>query len=143
MGKSITDVAKGILMKESNDSSPDRDAKKKTANASTLSPKSKLSEPDPKHNEADELGGPIDSVHSSLDLGAKASAKIGKDKSKSAQKSAGEPIHKLSEEEELNGIIAGLMEEGLSDQEIYDLLSESDDCDEDDDKDDKDSSLTS
>jgi len=52
MGKSLTEVAKAILMKESNDSEPDRGAKSTNPNMATLKPKSKTSEPDPKSNEA-------------------------------------------------------------------------------------------
>lgn len=52
MSKSLTEVAKAILMKESNDSAPDRDAKSSNPNMASLKPKSKTSEPDPKSNEA-------------------------------------------------------------------------------------------
>ena len=52
MGKSLTEVAKAILMNESNDSEPDRGAKSSNPNMATLKPKSKTSEPDPKSNEA-------------------------------------------------------------------------------------------
>jgi hypothetical protein len=38
MGKSLTEVAKAILMKESNDSAPDRDAKSSNPNMATLKP---------------------------------------------------------------------------------------------------------
>lgn len=44
MGKSLTDVAKQILMAESNDSAPDRDAKSTTPNKSSLKPGSKAVE---------------------------------------------------------------------------------------------------
>jgi hypothetical protein len=52
MGKSLTEVAKAILMNESNDSAPDAGAKSSNPNMATLKPKSKASEPDPKSNEA-------------------------------------------------------------------------------------------
>lgn len=52
MSKSLTEVAKAILMKESNDSAPDRDAKSSNPNMATLKPKAKVSEPDPKSNQA-------------------------------------------------------------------------------------------
>jgi hypothetical protein len=52
MGKSLTEVAKAILMNESNDSAPDAGAKSSNPNMATLKPKSKVSEPDPKSNEA-------------------------------------------------------------------------------------------
>lgn len=52
MGKSLTEVAKAILMNESNDSAPDAGAKSTNPNMATLKPKSKVSEPDPKSNEA-------------------------------------------------------------------------------------------
>lgn len=44
MGKSLTDVAKQILMAESNDATPDRDAKSTTPNKSSLRPGSKAVE---------------------------------------------------------------------------------------------------
>jgi hypothetical protein len=54
MGKSLTEVAQSVLLGESNDSAPDRDANKSTENAKTLKPGSKLKEPDPKKNEAED-----------------------------------------------------------------------------------------
>ena len=47
MGKSLTEIAKAVLMKESNDSEPDRDAKSSNPNMATLSPGSKSVEPNP------------------------------------------------------------------------------------------------
>lgn len=41
MAKSLTETAKAVLMKESNDSTPDRDAKKSNPNLATLRPNSK------------------------------------------------------------------------------------------------------
>lgn len=41
MAKSLTETAKAVLMKESNDSAPDRDAKKSNPNLATLRPNSK------------------------------------------------------------------------------------------------------
>lgn len=44
MGKSLTETAKAILMKESNDATPDRDATSTTVNKATLRPNSKAVE---------------------------------------------------------------------------------------------------
>lgn len=44
MSKSLTETAKSVLMKESNDATPDRDAQSMTDNAKTLSPMSKDAE---------------------------------------------------------------------------------------------------
>jgi hypothetical protein len=52
MGKSLTEVAKAILMNESNDSAPDAGAKSTNPNMATLKPKSKVSEPSPMSNDA-------------------------------------------------------------------------------------------
>lgn len=72
MGKSLTEVAKAILMKESNDSAPDRDAKSSNPNMATLKPKAKVSEPDPKSNEATLVATAPVKVGEGENVGAKA-----------------------------------------------------------------------
>jgi len=55
MGKSLTEVAKAILMNESNDSAPDRDAKSSNPNMATLKPSGGSKggvEPSPMKNDA-------------------------------------------------------------------------------------------
>jgi hypothetical protein len=55
MGKSLTEVAKAILMNESNDSAPDRDAKSSNPNMATLKPSGGSKggvEPSPMSNDA-------------------------------------------------------------------------------------------
>jgi hypothetical protein len=154
MGKSLHDTAKAILMKEgeipsvsASDNNPDRDINSKTSNAQTLKPKSKLSEPDPKHDESEDLGGATPTSTAKENLGAKASKS--KDKSKSSVSSvAAEPPKKLSEkkkdkddddedaddedlkedtylsEDDMDTLIAELSEKGLSEDEIADYLEE-------------------
>lgn len=157
MGKSLHDTAKAILMKEgeipsvsASDNNPDRDINSKTANAQTLKPKAKLAEPDPKHDESEDLGGATPTSTAKENLGAKASKS--KDTSKSSVSSvAAEPPKKLSEkkkekdeededadddddkdlkedieltEEEMDQLVMELSEEGLSEEEILDYLEE-------------------
>lgn len=158
MGKSLHDTAKAILMKEgeipsisASDNNPDRDINSKTANAQTLKPKAKLAEPDPKHDESEDLGGATPTSTAKENLGAKASKS--KDTSKSSVSSvAAEPPKKLSEkkkekdekdedaddedddkdlkedieltEEEMDELVMELSEEGLSEEEILDYLEE-------------------
>lgn len=73
-----------------------------TANAKTLRPGSGLSEPDPKHNEAEDLGGATPTSTAKDNLGARASKK-GRDKSvKGSGKDQAPPAH-LEEDEEFEG----------------------------------------
>ncbi|NDB60391.1 hypothetical protein EB001_18365, partial [bacterium] len=115
-----------------------------TGNARTLSPKSKFSEPDPKHNEAEDLGGPIVTVGAPTDPGVVVSAKAGKDPSRSGRGAVqGEPMKKFSqamhededvdgdlvEEEievtpELEAFVAEAIEAGLSEDEIEAAIAE-------------------
>jgi hypothetical protein len=74
-----------------------------TANAKTLKPKSKLSEPDPKHNEAQDLGGQTPTQLPSGNLGASAAGGEKRDTSVKGSGSNAEPTKKLSEDEELEG----------------------------------------
>ena len=74
-----------------------------TGNAKTLRPKSKSSEPDPKHNEAADLGGQTPTTLPSGNLGAAAAGATSKDTSKVTQgATAAEPAKKLSEDEEVD-----------------------------------------
>ena len=74
-----------------------------TGNAKTLRPKSKSSEPDPKHNEAADLGGQTPTTLPSGNLGAAAAGATSKDTSKVTHgATAAEPAKKLSEDEEVD-----------------------------------------
>ena len=74
-----------------------------TGNAKTLRPKSKSSEPDPKHNEAADLGGQTPTTLPSGNLGAAAAGATSKDTSKVTHgATAAEPSKKLSEDEEFD-----------------------------------------
>lgn len=134
--KSLTDVAKAVLMKESNDSAPDRDAQKKTANAATLRPKSKVSEPPKKiEGEVQDLGDAITSPTDPAKGPFKADDTLTKDTSKAAKSAVGpEPRKSLAEDEqvdeefeiseELEAFIAEKLEEGLSEEEIAEAIEE-------------------
>ena len=68
-----------------------------TGNAKTLRPKSKSSEPDPKHNEAADLGGATPTTVASGNLGAAAAGGEKRDTSVKGSGSNAEPAKKLSE----------------------------------------------
>jgi hypothetical protein len=141
---SLTETAKAVLMNESNDPRPDRDAKSTNPNKKTLAAKSEFSEPDPKHNEAEDLGGPITTVGAPSDPGVVAAAKAGKDSSRSGRGAVqGEPMKKFSqamhEDEEVDGdlveeeieitpeleaFVAEAIEQGLSEDEIEAAIAE-------------------
>lgn len=135
---SITDAAKKVLMKESNDPTPDRDANKTTSNANTLHPNAGVvpGEPDPKSNEAQELNGkpPVDLEDgpSGDNLGASAAAPLGKDNSKSSQSPNPPEKFGLKEDEEgdieiseeLKEFIDNLVAEGKTDEEIKAAIAE-------------------
>ncbi len=119
MGRSLMDVARSIV--ESNDSAPDRDAKKKTANSSTLRPGSKFKEADPKKNSAKLVATAPVTVDDKSEFGW--TNGVGKDTSASSRSpNAPEPMHKLSEDVE--ELIIAMMEEGMSDEEIEAALEE-------------------
>lgn len=147
MSKSLKDVAKAVLMNEgavpsvsASDNDPDRGAKSKTANAETLHPGTKYKEPDPKHNEAEDLGGATPTKVPTENLGARASKK--KDTSKSSTSPVGsEPPKKLAEEpeetdedviseEDFEAFIDDLVQEGYSEDEIANIVSENFELDE-------------
>jgi hypothetical protein len=89
-----------------------------TGNAKTLKPNSKASEADPKHNEAEDLGGTTPTSVASDNLGAKAAGK--KDSSKSSKASvAADPSKKLTamaEEEEFDGDVVEEEKVSLADR---------------------------
>lgn len=138
--KSLSESARSVLMKESNDPTPDRDATKKTANAQTLNPSAGVlpSEPDPKSNEAEQLNGqpPVgldDGEDKNQNLGAKAATPLGKDPSKSGQSPnpsetfglrEGEDELEFEISEELQAFIDDLVAEGKSDDEIATAIAE-------------------
>lgn len=161
-GKSITEIAKEILMKESNDPTPDRDAKSMNPNMATLHPGSKAVE-GPFANpgsmapngmgETEDLG-PALVNNTDVPPSAKASAKMGKDNSRSAQSAV--PAEKPTQQaaimedeefeisEELEAFINEMIEEGYSEEEIaeaieenFELVSEEEDEKEEDEKEDK------
>jgi len=136
MGKSLTEAAKAVLMNEgqvpsvsSSDNNPDRDANSTTPNKSSLKPKSKFSEADPKKNDAIDLGGATPTSTAKENLGAKAAAGVSKDKSKSGIPSVGpeqnKSLHEDEEiDEELEAIIAEMIEAGMSEDEIAETIAE-------------------
>lgn len=132
MGKSLTDVAKAILMNEgavpsvsSSDNNPDRDAKASNPNRASLKPKSKHSEPDPKHNEADDLGGATPTSTAKDNLGAKAAAGVSKDKSKAGIPVVGPQQNKsLSEDEVVEGEMVAEEEEIEISEELAAFIEE-------------------
>lgn len=136
MGKSLTEAAKAVLMNEgqvpsvsSSDNNPDRDAKASNPNRASLKPKSKHAEADPKHNEATDLGGATPTSTAKENLGAKAASGVSKDKSKSGIPTVGpeqnKSLHEDEEvDEELEAIIAEMIDAGMSEEEIADTLAE-------------------
>jgi hypothetical protein len=100
MGKSLTEVAKAVLMKESNDSAPDAGAKSMNPNMATLRPGSRLMEPNPMNNTAQDLG-PALVNNTDVPPSAKASGVSKKDTSASSQSRKGTmPAEKMMAEEE-------------------------------------------
>lgn len=136
MSDKLTAAAKRILMKESNDSKPDRDAKATNQNRATLHPNGGTAlkaEPDPKHNEATVLDAEppkelSDGPDKGQNLGAKAAATVGKDTSKSSQHSPGEKFGlkeaDIEISEELSEFIDKLVAEGKTDEEIQKAIEE-------------------
>lgn len=142
MAKSLSETAKAILMKESNDSSPDRDAKSTNPNKATLRPNSNpddskaFSNPGAtatsSENDVEDLG-PALVQQGDVPPSAKASKKMGKDtsaSSQSARKTA--PAEKsasaeaMEEEfeisEELQDFIQEKMAEGLTEDQIAEAI---------------------
>ena len=81
-----------------------------TGNAKTLRPKSKSSEPDPKHNEAQDLGGATPTSTAKDNLGAAAAGGEKRDTSVKGSGSNAEPTKKLSEDEEVDENTVSLAE---------------------------------
>ena len=142
MAKSLTETAKAILMNESNDSAPDRGAAASNPNMASLKPKSKSSEPDPKSNEAQDLG-PALVKQGDIPPSAKADDKVGKVKARPADKVGGEMKPAKAEmmeedleveeetleedfeiSEELASFIDTLVAEGFSEEEIAEAIEE-------------------
>lgn len=165
--KSLSDTAKAILVKESDDPTPDRDAKLTTPNKATLRPGAKAVEGrfanpganSPGEGEYEDLG-PAAVNPTDVPPSAKAAGGVKKDASKSAQ--AAVPAEKggsMMEEdveisEELEAFINQMMEEGYSEEEISEAIAENfeiveakeeddDDDEDDDDKEEVDEELAS
>jgi hypothetical protein len=148
---SLTETAKAVLEgKELNEGIPaiaslaggvsnpnpvDPSATLKTGNAKTLKPKSRATEPDPKHNEAQDLGGSTPTSLYKDNIGAKAANGLNK-KIRRADKSNSESMHKLAEDEvvdeeilseeeaALEDFIAECIEKGMSEEEIHEALDQ-------------------
>jgi hypothetical protein len=88
MGKSLTEVAKAILMNESNDPTPDRDAKSMTPLKASLKPGSAYADPSPLSNSAQDLG-PALVNNTDVPPSAKAAGVTKKDTSASSQSRKG------------------------------------------------------
>ena len=100
MGKSLTEVAKAVLMKESNDSAPDAGAKSMNPNMGTLRPGSRSMDPNPMTNTAQDLG-PALVNNTDIPPSAKAAGVSKKDTSPSSQSRKGAvPAEKMMAEEE-------------------------------------------
>jgi predicted RNase H-like HicB family nuclease len=140
MGKSLTEIAKAVLMKESNDSTPDAGAKSSNPNMATLSPKSKVSEPDPKSNEATLVADAPKKPGEGENVGAKAASNQKKDTSVKTSVPA-QKAETMSEEEEVEGeaiteeddvelseeleaFIDECVEQGLTEEEIAQAIEE-------------------
>jgi len=142
MAKSLTETAKAILIGESTEASPDRNATSKTMNAQTLAPNSASAEPMAKLPNADVQDlGPALVKNTDVPPSAKAAGAVSKDSSKSARtnvsaepmKKAEEPVkeetQEVSEENEeipaeLREFIDELIKEGFNDEEIAQAIEE-------------------
>lgn len=153
MGKSLTDTAKSILMKEgaipsvsSSQSDPDAGAKSMTPNMGTLRPGSRGAEgrivnpgSTPPVGDADDLGGQTPTSGApTQNMGARAAGKTKKDTSRSgvsavpAEKSR-QQAEIMEEEaldedieisEELEAFIEAMLEEGYSEEQIAEAIEE-------------------
>jgi hypothetical protein len=131
----LNEAARKILAKESDDPTPDRDAHLMTPNKNTLHPNSGSvpQEPSPLGNSADQLNAePPKSLADGPggdNLGAKAAAPVGKDKSKPASTGGAPESFGLKEDEyeiseELEEFIEKLVAEGKSEEEIAEAIAE-------------------
>ena len=130
--KTLTNAARQILMKESNDAAPDRDAKSTNPNKKTLQPGSRYKENQnpvnpnstPVVGDAEDLGPAIVDANQPASGPAVANKAVGKDTSGSSQSRigtvAGEIRKSLSEDDvkELDKFIAEKLEEGLTEEEV-------------------------
>jgi AcrR family transcriptional regulator len=110
MGKSLTEVAKAVLMNESNDSAPDAGAKSMNPNMATLRPGSRSMDPNPMMNSAQDLG-PALVNNTDIPPSAKAAGGSKKDTSPSSQSRKGTvpaqaPEKMMAEEEDIEEGIA-------------------------------------
>lgn len=155
MSKSLTATAKSILVKESDDPTPDRDAKLMTPNKATLRPgagavEGRFANPgamSPGEGEYQDLG-PAAVTPTDVPPSAKAAGATKKDTSKSSQAAVPAEPSMMEEDieisEELEAFINQMMEEGYSEDEIseaiaenFEIVEEKDD-EEDDEEDDDD-----
>lgn len=112
MGKSLTEVAKAVLMNESNDPSPDRDAKLMTPNKSSLRPGAGLMEPNPMSNEAEMIADAPKKPGEGDNVGAKAASRQKKDTTVK-QSVPAQPAEKMmAEEEEIEEGVTSLEDPG-------------------------------
>ena len=142
MAKSLSETAKAILMKESNDATPDRGAKSTNPNLATLRPNSKggdrvfsnpgATAPSAPDNDVEDLG-PALVKQGDVPPSAKASKKMGKDTSASSQSARNTPpaeksasAEAMEEEfeisEELQNFIQEKMAEGLTEAQIAEAI---------------------
>ena len=142
MAKSLSETAKAILMKESNDATPDRGAKSTNPNLATLRPNSKggdrvfsnpgATAPSAPDNDVEDLG-PALVKQGDVPPSAKASKKMGKDTSASSQSARNTPpaeksasAEAMEEEfeisEELQDFIQEKMAEGLTEDQIAEAI---------------------
>ena len=140
MGKSLTETAKAVLLKED-----------PTPNSATLRPMSRSADPSPMNNAAEDLGGATPTETAKDNLGAKAAGKTKKDTSKSGQSATPAEPTQMSEdmeddnsviEEELEAFIQECIDQGLTEEEIQQAIDEnfefvSEEAHEDEDKEDK------
>lgn len=139
MGKSLTETARAVLMNESNDATPDRDAKLMTPNKATLKPGAGLMEPNPMGNEATMVADAPKKPGEGENVGASASGGQKKDTSVK-QSVAAQPAEKMMAEEEeieeevvseeievseeLEQFIDQCIAEGMSEDEIAQAIDE-------------------
>lgn len=140
MGKSLTEIAKAVLMKESNDSEPDRGAKSSNPNMATLHPGSKSVDPNPMSNDATLVADAPKKPGEGENVGAKAAGGQKKDTSIKTSVPA-QKAETMSEEEEVEGeaiteeddvelseeleaFIDQCVAEGLTEEEIAQAIEE-------------------
>jgi hypothetical protein len=133
--KSLSETARAILVKESDDPTPDRDSKLMTPNKATLRPGAKAVEGrfanpgamSPGEGEYEDLG-PAAVNPTDVPPSAKAAGGSKKDTSKSAQAAVPAEPSMMEEEveisEELEAFINQMMEEGYSEEEISEAIAE-------------------